>query len=139
MVFISAAFVFYGLVHENVPPKNIEMPIFYLFEKTTVLIEIIIFTAMALSAITGLTGTCVFFEKYIPEKKSGIVLGIAAIPITYVSFGKLTDILYPIFGFAGIFLMIMLALPSSKKYNKRNNNLRGRGRICRIQKIIPQK
>ena len=73
------------------------------------------------------------------EKQLGVYLGLAAIPATYISFGRLMDYIYPVFGFAGIFLMIVLALMGRKKYNIEDNKLRGRGKICRIQKITKQK
>ena len=139
MLFVSGAAVLFGLVYGKIPPNTYEMPVMPLFGKEKAVIEIIVFAAMFLSAITGLTGTCVFFEEYIPEKQLGVYMGLAAIPATYISFGRLMDYVYPVFGFAGIFLMIVLALTGSKKYNIENNKLRGRGKICRIQKITKQK
>lgn len=139
MLFISGAAVLFGLVYGKIPPNIYEMPVMSLFGKGRAVIEIMVFITMFLSAITGLTGTCVFFEEYIPEKQLGVYLGLAAIPATYISFGRLMDYIYPVFGFAGIFLMIVLALMGRKKYNIEDNKLRGRGKICRIQKITKQK
>lgn len=115
MLFISGAAILCGMVYRNIPPQTYEMPVLALFGEKAIVLEIVIFITLFLSAITGLTGTCVFFEEYMPEKQLGIFVGLAALPLTYISFGNLFDYVYPIFGFVGIFLMIILALMGSKK------------------------
>ena len=115
MLFVSAGAILFGILHGKVPVKGNEMPVLVIFGEENILIYTSILIAMLVSAVTGLTGTCIFFDNIIEEKKLGIILGIIAIPLSYVSFGNLMDFLYPIFGFAGIFLMIMLALSCSKK------------------------
>lgn len=121
MLFVSGAAVLVGMVYCKVLPGVYEMPVAEIFTGANVfpgislVLKITIFTAMFLSVISGLTGTCVFFTEYIEEKKLGVVLGLAAIPATYLSFGTLMDVLYPVFGFAGIFLIIVLALMGNKK------------------------
>lgn len=114
MLFLSGAAVLVALVHGEIPPNQYEMPILALFAKGSMIFHAVLLITMFISAISGLTSTCVFFTGLLPERKMGIILGIAAIPATYVSFGKLMDVLYPIFGFAGIFLMIVLALMGKK-------------------------
>lgn len=121
MLFVSGAAVLFGMVYTAIPPNAYEMPLQVIFDNSGdlsgafLLIKVVIFTAMFLSAISGLTGTCVFFTEYITEKRLGLILGLMAIPATFVTFGKLMDILYPIFGFTGIFLIIILALMGNKK------------------------
>ena len=121
MLFVSATAVLFGMVYAKIPPDAGEMPVVEIFAAGEgfrlifIAVKGTIFAAMFLSAITGLTGTSVFFTEYMPEKQLGLIMGIAAIPATYVSFGKLMDVLYPIFGVAGIFLIIMLALMGNKK------------------------
>ena len=114
MLFASAGAILFGILHGKVPISGSEMPVLVLLEGKNTLLFIAILIAMLVSAITGLTGTCIFFDGIIPEKKLGAILGIIAIPLSYISFGNLMDFLYPIFGFAGIFLMIMLALSGDK-------------------------
>lgn len=113
-VFISAVCVFISLIHGHVQPGLYDMPVLALFKNNDILFKVVLLLAMILSAVSGLTGTCVFFANIIPEKKLGILLGIAAIPLAYINFGKLVDCLYPIFGIAGIFLIIVLALMGNK-------------------------
>lgn len=115
MLFVSAGAILFGILYGKVPVRGSEMPVLVIFGKDNILIYVSILIAMLVSAITGLTGTCIFFDNIIEEKKLGIILGIIAIPLSYISFGNLMDFLYPIFGFAGIFLMIMLALSYNKK------------------------
>lgn len=121
MLFVSGAAVLIGMVYSKILPGIYEMPVAEIFADTNMLpemsfvLKIAIFTAMFLSVISGLTGTCVFFTDYIKEKNLGIVLALLAVPATYLSFGTLMDILYPIFGIAGIFLIIVLALMGNKK------------------------
>lgn len=115
MLLVSGAAILCGMVYRNIPPQIYEMPILALFGEKSIFIEIVIFVTLFLSAITGLTGTCVFFEEYISQKKIGVFIGLAAVPLTYISFGDLFDFVYPIFGFVGIFLMIILALMGRKK------------------------
>lgn len=70
---------------------------------------------MILSAVAGLSGCCVSFTADRKrQKRLGVLLAAAAVPLSLIGFGSLMDILYPIFGFAGIFLLIMLALDSGK-------------------------
>lgn len=115
MLFISGSAVILALIHANIAPGAYEMPILAFFEGRNALIfNAVLFSAMLLSVISGLTGTCVFFSNILPERKLGLILGILAIPAAYVSFGRLMDILYPVFGFAGIFLIIVLALMGRK-------------------------
>lgn len=121
MLFVSGGAVLLGMVYGKIPPEKYEMPVAELFADIQIfpgmyfVINAVIFIAMFLSVISGLTGTCVFFTEYIKEKKLGLLLGLLAIPATYLSFGKLMDVLYPIFGLAGIFLIIVLALLGNKK------------------------
>jgi uncharacterized membrane protein YkvI len=121
MLFVSGGAVLLGMVYGKIPPGKYEMPVAELFADIQkfpgvyFMINAVIFTAMFLSVISGLTGTCVFFTEYIDEKKLGLILGLIAIPATYLSFGKLMDVLYPIFGLVGIFLIIVLALWGNKK------------------------
>ena len=114
MLFLSAAAVLLALVHGNVPPRQYQMPILALFQQGNVVFQGVLLFTMFISAISGLTSTTIFFTNILPERKMGIILGLAAIPATYVTFGKLMDVLYPIFGLAGIFLMIVLALMGNK-------------------------
>lgn len=114
MLFISGAAVVIALVHGNIPPNLHEMPILALFAKGSMIFQGVLLLTMFISAISGLTSTCIFFTNILPERKMGVILGLAAIPATYVSFGKLMDVLYPVFGFAGIFLIIILALMGNK-------------------------
>ena len=115
MLFVSAGAILYGILHGKVPVNGSEMPVLVIFGDRDMIIYVSILIAMLVSAITGLTGTCIFFDNVIEEKKLGIILGVIAIPLSYISFGNLMDFLYPVFGFAGIFLMIMLALSGNKK------------------------
>lgn len=115
MLFISGAAILCGMVYSKISPYAYEMPVLALFGGKSIIIEIIVFVTLFLSAITGLTGTCVFFEEYLPEKQLGVFVALAAVPLTYISFGQLLDFIYPIFGFVGIFLMIILALMGGKK------------------------
>lgn len=115
MLFLSGAAILCGMVYSKISPEAYEMPVLALFGEKSIIIEIIVFVTMFLSAITGLTGTCVFFEEYLSEKQLGIFVALAALPLTYISFGELLDFIYPIFGFIGIFLMIILALMGRKK------------------------
>ena len=114
MLFLSGAAVLIALVHGEIAPNQYEMPILALFPKGSIVFHAVLLVTMFISAISGLTSTCIFFTNILPERKMGIILGIVAIPATYVTFGKLMDFLYPIFGFAGIFLMIVLALMGKK-------------------------
>lgn len=115
MLLASGGTILFSLIKGKIPPVSYEMPILALFGANNVVLIACVLLAMLVSAITGLTGTCVFFENIIGEKKLGIILAIIAIPLSYISFGNLMDFIYPIFGFAGIFLMIMLALTGNKK------------------------
>ena len=103
-----------ALVHGGIPPNRYEMPVLALFAEESLVFHAVLLITMFISAISGLTSTCVFFTGLLPERKMGILLGLAAIPATYITFGKLMDVLYPIFGIAGIFLMIVLALIGKK-------------------------
>lgn len=115
MLFISGSAVIIALIHANIAPGAYEMPILAFFEGRSALIfNAVLLSAMLLSVVSGLTSTCVFFTNILPERKMGLILGILAIPAAYVSFGRLMDILYPVFGFAGIFLIIVLALMGRK-------------------------
>jgi len=114
LLFFSGAAILIALVHGDVPSNQYEMPILALFAKGSMVFHAVLLITMFISAISGLTSTCIFFTNILPERKMGILLGLAAIPATYVRFGKLMDVLYPIFGFAGIFLMIVLALMGKK-------------------------
>ena len=114
MLFLSGTAVLVALVHGGIPPNRYEMPVLALFAEESIVFHAVLLTTMFLSAISGLTSTCVFFTGLLPERKMGILLGLAAIPATYITFGKLMDVLYPIFGVAGIFLMIVLALIGKK-------------------------
>ncbi|MBE7057814.1 MAG: hypothetical protein E7387_01765 [Ruminococcaceae bacterium] len=115
MLFVSGAAILCGMVYSKISPYAYEMPVLALFGSKSIIIEIIVFTTMFLSAVTGLTGTCVFFEEYLPQRQFGVFVALAAVPLTYISFGQLLDFIYPVFGFVGIFLMIILALLGSKK------------------------
>ncbi len=111
MLFVSGSAVATALVHAGISPHGYEMPVLALFAgKGAVIFNIVLLSAMLLSVISGLTGTCIFFTNILPERKMGLILGALAVPAAYVSFGRLMDILYPIFGVAGIFLIIILAL-----------------------------
>ena len=114
MLFLSGAAVLVALVHGGIPPNRYEMPVLALFAEESIVFHAVLLITMFISAISGLTSTCVFFTGLLPERKMGILLGLAAIPATYITFGKLMDVLYPIFGIAGIFLMIVLALIGKK-------------------------
>lgn len=114
MLFLSGAAVLVALVHGGLSPDQYEMPILALFSKGSMIFHAVLLLTMFISAISGLTSTCIFFTNLLPERKMGVLLGVLAIPATYVTFGRLMDILYPIFGFAGIFLMIVLALMGNK-------------------------
>lgn len=114
MLFLSGGTILFGLAYSKIMPGIYEMPVLAFYGEDNIALVISMLGAMLISAITGLTGTCVFFDKIVEEKKLGLILGLLAIPVSYVPFGSLMDYIYPIFGIIGIFFIIVLALTGDK-------------------------
>lgn len=76
MLFLSGTAVLVALVHGGIPPNRYEMPVLALFAEESIVFHAVLLTTMFLSAISGLTSTCVFFTGLLPERKMGILLAL---------------------------------------------------------------
>ena len=96
----------------------VELPILKILEKNkiqqilySIVVVIAIFTS-AISAGFGILENIKTKEKY---KKAAFVLCFLSIPISYIGFGKLINIMYPVFGAIGIYQIALLCYNSKNK------------------------
>ena len=68
---------------------------------------------MLTSAISGLSSVL-----HIAGNKGGMVFVVLSIPLSFIGFGPLMDILYPLYGAFGILVLLMLVLSVRIIYNK---------------------
>ena len=77
----------------------------------SIVVVIAIFTS-AISAGFGILENIKTKEKY---KKAAFILCFLSIPISYIGFGKLINIMYPVFGAIGIYQIALLCYNSKNK------------------------
>lgn len=98
--------------------KNSEMPLLTLVEQNLGRWAYLLFIGMLLgtmltSAISGLSSVI-----HAMGSKTGSVLVIASVPLSFIGFGRLMDFLYPIYGVAGVFILVMLVFAFRLFYNE---------------------
>ena len=110
---ILATLEFLLLTNVDVNFKNLEMPLVYVVEKTfprfTYLYGIIILIAIFTTAVSvGIS----FLNNISKNKKSfpqkAEILCISSVIISQISFSKLVEYLFPLFGFLGLLQMIFI-------------------------------
>ena len=110
---IIATLEFLLLTNVDVNFKNLEMPLVYVVEKTfprfTYLYGIIILIAIFTTAVSvGIS----FLNNISKNKKSfpqkAEILCISSVIISQISFSKLVEYLFPLFGFLGLLQMIFI-------------------------------
>ncbi len=119
MVMTSALFVNISLYQSYSLIKYSDMPLLTLVNLSmgnagSVLFMVMLAGTMITSAISGLSSVL-----HITKGKFGVICVLASIPLSFIGFGNLMDILYPLYGFAGIFVLLMLVLSLRIFYNKK--------------------
>ena len=113
IISILATLEFLLLTNVDVNFKNLEMPLVYVVEKTfprfTYLYGIIILIAIFTTAVSvGIS----FLNNISKNKKSfpqkAEILCISSVIISQISFSKLVEYLFPLFGFLGLLQMIFI-------------------------------
>ena len=68
---------------------------------------------MSTSAISGLSSVL-----HVAGNKLGMVLVVVSIPLSFIGFGTLMDIAYPVYGAFGIMVLFILVLSVGMNYNR---------------------
>ena len=110
---ILAILEFLLLTNVDINFKNLEMPLVYVVEKTfprfTYLYGIIILIAIFTTAVSvgiSFLNNINKNEKSFPQKAA--ILCISSVIISQISFSKLVEYLFPLFGFLGLIQMIFI-------------------------------
>lgn len=118
IIMACAFFVNLSLFMSYVNIKYSEMPLLTLVELSLGRWAHVLFIGMLLgtmitSAISGLSSVI-----HAMGNKVGGVLVCASVPLSFIGFGKLMDLLYPLYGVAGIFVLVMLVFALKLFYNE---------------------
>ena len=110
---ILATLEFLLLTNVDINFKNLEMPLVYVVEKTfprfTYLYGIIILIAIFTTAVSvgiSFLNNINKNEKSFPQKAA--ILCVSSVIISQISFSKLVEYLFPLFGFLGLIQMIFI-------------------------------
>ena len=125
IILILLLVIYKILIFSPIDIKNKELPILSIVEnfskKQTILYSIVIVIAMLTSAISALFGVIENIKSKKKHKNIIIFLCLLSIPISYIGFSNLIEIVYPVFGIIGI-IEVILILKRGMSIAKKHKN-----------------
>lgn len=127
IIFILIVCIFKILNTTRIDIANIEIPILSILttysKNEKILYSVAIVSAIFTSAITSGYAALENLKDSKKYRLASLVICLMAIPISYMGFGNLVEILYPLFGVIGISQIILLFVTKVEKQqdNKLNN------------------
>ena len=119
LVIVLSLIVFFMLTKVDVDIKNLEMPAVYVASKISVVFKYI-YGFIILSSIltTSISLGTSFLENTAHDKKKhkqyAALICVSAVLVSNVGFSNLVNLLYPIFGYIGLFQIIKISTQKSK-------------------------
>ena len=119
LVIVLSLIVFFMLTKVDVDIKNLEMPAVYVAAKISVVFKYI-YGFIILSSIltTSISLGTSFLENTAHDKKKhkqyAALICVSAVLVSNVGFSNLVNLLYPIFGYIGLFQIIKISTQKSK-------------------------